>query len=60
MAIVLMGLSGFVFADLNRGSVKVPVVMDDSGKEVSFDYTETGADQASSGTCATNPSEGNS
>ncbi|MDR3196491.1 MAG: PEP-CTERM sorting domain-containing protein [Planctomycetaceae bacterium] len=60
LAVVLMGLSGFVFADLDSGgSGKAPEFTDPAGTVMSFNYEETGDDQASSGTCATNPSNGN-
>ncbi|MDR2116446.1 MAG: PEP-CTERM sorting domain-containing protein [Planctomycetaceae bacterium] len=59
LAIVLMGLSGIVFADLDSSGSKAPEFTDPSGASMSFNYEEPGDDQASSGTCATNPSNGN-
>jgi hypothetical protein len=53
LAIVLMGLSGVVLADLSTGS---------SGSTdvggMTFDLEDTGEDQSSLGTCATNSQEG--
>jgi hypothetical protein len=59
LAIVLMGLSGFVFADLDNSGGKMPEFTDPSGTAMSFDYAEPGSDQASLGSCAMNPTTGN-
>jgi hypothetical protein len=60
LAIVLMGLSGFALADFNNSGSKAPEFTDPSGAAMSFDYSETGSDQASLGSCAMNPTVGNS
>jgi hypothetical protein len=59
LAVALMGLSGFVSADMNIDNSKI-LKFDSSGVLVSFDYAETGDNQASSGTCTQNPTNGNS
>jgi hypothetical protein len=59
LVVALMGLSGFVSADMNIDNSKI-LKFDSSGILVSFDYAETGDDQASSETCAQNPTSNNS
>jgi hypothetical protein len=59
LTIVLIGLSGVVFADWNSSGSKAPEFTDTAGTAMSFDYTETGDDQASLGTCAMNPTTPN-
>ncbi|MDR2438396.1 MAG: PEP-CTERM sorting domain-containing protein [Planctomycetaceae bacterium] len=55
-AIILMGLSGFVFADLDSGSSKSDYTSP-SGDAISFDLDDSG-DQESLGDCTMNPSNG--
>ncbi|MDR0705715.1 MAG: PEP-CTERM sorting domain-containing protein [Planctomycetaceae bacterium] len=59
LTIVLIGLSGFVFADLDNSGSKAPDFTDPSGTAIPFDFAEPGDDQASLGTCAMNPTNGN-
>ncbi|MDR2705140.1 MAG: hypothetical protein LBC02_05110 [Planctomycetaceae bacterium] len=59
LMIILIGFSGFVFADLDSSGGRAPEFTDPSGAAMSFDYTEPGDDQASLGSCAMNPTNGN-
>ncbi|MDR1140748.1 MAG: PEP-CTERM sorting domain-containing protein [Planctomycetaceae bacterium] len=58
LTVVLMGLSGFVFADLDFSN-RQALEFDSSGTMVSFAATETGEDQASGDSCTMNPTNGN-
>ncbi|MDR1270717.1 MAG: PEP-CTERM sorting domain-containing protein [Planctomycetaceae bacterium] len=58
LTVVLMGLSGFVFADLDFSN-RQALEFDSSGTMVSFAATETGDDQASGDSCTMNPTNGN-
>jgi hypothetical protein len=59
LTITLMIFSGFVFADLDNSGSLAPEFTDPSGATMSFNYEETGTDQASLGSCAMNPTAGN-
>ncbi|MDR2755099.1 MAG: PEP-CTERM sorting domain-containing protein [Planctomycetaceae bacterium] len=56
--VLVVGLSGFVFADFDSSGSKSPEYTSPSGDAMTFDLEDTGEDQASSGNCAMNPQNG--